>query len=302
MSEREITVLGTASQVPTRERNHHGLVLRWDDAMVLFDPGEGTQRQMRHADITPSRLTHVLITHFHGDHCLGLPGVLQRMALDGTEAPLEIHYPAGGQDHMDALLHLSPVEDRVLVRQRPSEPGHLLDAPPFALEARRLDHGAETLGWRLWEPDGRTLLPERLEAAGVHGPAVGELQRLGAVTIAGRTVRLEDVSVPRPGQSLAFVMDTRWCDAALELARDVDVLICEATFLERHADLADRYAHLTAAQAAVLAREAGAASLVLTHFSQRYPDLRAVAAEARSRFEPVTVARDLDRIPLPPRR
>ncbi len=302
MSEREITVLGTASQVPTRERNHHGLVLRWDDAMILFDPGEGTQRQMRHADITPSRLTHVLITHFHGDHCLGLPGVLQRMALDGTETPLEVCYPEEGQEHLDALLHLSPVEERVIIRPRPCAPGRVLDPPPFALEARRLDHGPPTLGWRLWEPDGRTLLPERLEAEGVHGPAVGDLQREGQVRVGGRTVRLEDVSVHRAGQSLAFVMDTRWCDAALELAQGVDVLICEATFLERHADLAQRYAHLTAAQAADLAREAGAASLVLTHFSQRYPDLRAIAAEARARFAPVTVARDLDRIPLPPRR
>jgi ribonuclease Z len=145
------------------------------------------------------------------------------------------------------------------------------------------------------------MLPERLEAAGVRGPDVGRLQRAGQVTTATGTVRLEEVSIDRPGQVLAFVMDTRRCDTAVELAANADLLVCEATFLEDDQDLALAYGHLTAAQAAWLAREAGARRLVLTHFSQRYTDSGRFAAEAGEIFPDVVVANDLDVIPVPPR-
>jgi ribonuclease Z len=159
------------------------------------------------------------------------------------------------------------------------------------------------VGWRLEESPGRRLLPERLTAYGVAGPAVGRLLRYGAVEIAGRRVSLEQVSVPRAGQRFAFVMDTRRCEAAEELAEGVDLLVCEATFLDRDADLARRFGHLTAAQAAGLARDAGARRLVLTHFSQRYgAEERPFLDEARAIFGDVVVARDLLRVPVPARR
>lgn len=296
-----MVVLGTASQVPTRYRNHNGYLLRWDGYGVLFDPGEGTQRQMVLAGVPSSSIDRICITHFHGDHCICLPGVLARMTLDQLERPVEVFFPEENQEVFDHLTNASLGRRTISVAARPSREGIVSEAPPLRLSARRLDHSVPTLGWRLEEPAGRTMLPERLAAAGVHGPDVGRLQRDGQVTTAAGRVALDDVSVPRPGQSVAFVMDTRLCDAAVELAAGTDLLVCEATFLADDQGLADAYGHMTAAQAAWLAREAGVRRLVLSHFSQRYPDGDRFLAEASPIFPDVIVANDLDVIPVPPR-
>jgi ribonuclease Z len=160
-----------------------------------------------------------------------------------------------------------------------------------------------TYGWRLQEPDGRRVLRERLAEAGVAGPAVGRLLRDGEVTVAGRRVRATDVTEPRHGQAFAFVMDTRRCAAAVDLCRDADLAVCESTYLRTEADLAERYAHLTAADAADIAAEAGVRRLVLTHYSARHPDEQVFTDEARATFPDVDVvaAVDLQRIPVPPR-
>ncbi len=304
MPARELVVLGTASQAPTRHRNHNGYVLRWDAEGVLFDPGEGTQRQMLLAGVASSTITRICVTHFHGDHCLGLPVVLQRLSLDRVGHPVDVFYPSAGQEFYDRLRRCALYNDTVDVRAHPVDEGGVVDPgpEPFSLTAAQLDHRTETLGWRVEEPGGRRMLPERLEAAGVAGPDVGRLQREGSiVTPAGRTVTVEEMSEPRRGKVFAFVMDTRLCDAAFALADGADLLVCESTFLERDADLAAAYGHLTAAQAARVAKAAGARRLVLSHFSQRYPDAAVYAAEAGEIFPEVVVARDLDRVPVPPR-
>jgi ribonuclease Z len=224
---RELVVLGTASQVPTRTRNHNGYLLHWDGEGLLFDPGEGTQRQMIHAGVSASQITRICLTHVHGDHCFGLPGVLSRMVLDRVTHPVHLHYPASGPD-------------------------------------------------------------------------IGRLQREGNI----RGVRLEDVSVPRPGQRFAFVMDTAPCKGAEALADGADLLVAEATFSDEDAALAAQFAHLTAGQAGSLAATGGVGTLVLTHFSSRYGDTGLLAEQARALADGATViaANDLDRISFPKRR
>lgn len=303
MSDRRLTVLGTAGSVPTRRRNHNGYELAWDDEHILFDPGEGTQRQMLHAGVSAARLTRICITHFHGDHSLGLPGVLVRRANDRPGVPVDVHYPAASQEHFAHLCAAAARGEQLCARGRPTVPGPVVRTPAGTLHAAALSHRAPALGWRLEEPDGRRMLPDRLEAAGVTGPDVSRLQRDGVLEVDGRRVHVDEVSAPRPGQRFAFVMDTRLCDAAFELARDADLLVCESTFLERDAHLAQRFGHLTAAQAARIAAEAGARRLVLTHFSQRYgDDATPYLAEAREVFDDVVAADDLDVIEVPPRR
>ena len=303
MAARELVVLGTASQAPTRFRNHNGYFLRWDGEGILFDPGEGTQRQLVLAGVTSSAITRICITHFHGDHCFGLPGVLARMVLDQLDDPVDVYFPAAGAIYVERLQTASFAERRMPVRAHPVDgPATVAEGPAFRIVARPLEHRTETVGWRVEEPDGIRLLPERLDALGVRGPAVGRLIADGTVTVAGRRVVIDEVSAPRRGQSMAFVMDTRWCDAALELADGVDLLVCESTFLSAEADLADMSGHLTAAQAARLAATGGVGRLVLTHFSQRHPDERAFLDEATPIFAATTAARDLDVIALPPRR
>ena len=300
---RELIVLGTASQAPTRYRNHNGYLLRWDAEGILFDPGEGTQRQMLFAGARASSINRICLTHFHGDHCLGLPGVIQRIALDGLDAPVDAHFPATGIRYWERLRHAAIFNDRADVRPHPvTRDGVIVEERSFRLSAHRLDHSTEVFGYRLEEPPGRRMLPERLQAAGVSGPDIGRLERDGALDIDGRTVQLDDVSEPRAGQRFAFVMDTRVCDAAVTLAAEADMVVCESTFLARDEDLARSYGHLTARQAATIAAEAGARLLVLAHFSQRYTDDREFAEEAGEIFPNVVVARDLDRIAVPSRR
>lgn len=177
----------------------------------------------------------------------------------------------------------------------------MLETDSFRLIARRLDHRVETYGWRLEEHDGVRMLPEQLAARGVRGPAVAQRQREGSIHVDRDVVRIEEVSEPRRGQVFAFVMDTRMCDAATDLARDADLLVAEATFLHRDADLAEQYAHLTARSAAELGRDAGVRRLVLTHLSQRYPTSQEHLAEAAAVFPEVLVAEDLQRVAVPPR-
>jgi ribonuclease Z len=305
MTNRELVVLGTASQAPTRARNHNGYFLRWDGEGLLFDPGEGTQRQMLFAGVTASQITRICVTHFHGDHCLGLPGVLQRMALDRVEHPVQGYYPAEGREMFWRLRHAAIFHDTLPLTERPIDAcGVIATTPGFRLEARALSHRVPTVGYRLTEPDGRRMLPDRLAAHGIAGPDIGRLQREGRLEADGRTVLLDEVSERRRGQSFALIMDTRLCDAAFELAQGTDMLVCESTFAEADATLASDYGHLTAGQAGRIAAEAGARLLVLTHFSQRYEDSgsEVLLREAASAFGgEVVLAGDLDRIPVPRR-
>ncbi|MGE5135967.1 MAG: ribonuclease Z [Gemmatimonadota bacterium] len=305
MSTRELVVLGTASQTPTRERNHNGYLLRWDGEGLLFDPGEGTQRQMLLAGVKASEITRICLTHFHGDHCLGLPGVLMRLSLDRITHPIEACYPAESQSTFHQLRTAALFHDLVRLRERPVRGAETItEGPPFRLEARPLSHAVPAIGYQLAEPDGRRMLPAELARFGISGPDVGRLLEQGSLEAGGQRVALEEVSAPRRGQRFAFIMDTRLCDAVFALADGADLLVCESTFLERDAGLARDYGHLTAREAGLVAAESRARLLVLTHFSQRYAsgDGDLFAAEAATVFSgEIIAARDLTTIPVPAR-
>lgn len=313
MSLRELVVLGTASQVPTRYRNHNAYLLRWDGEGLLFDPGEGTQRQLIHAGVSSTDITKICITHFHGDHCLGLAGVSQLLSLDGCPHPVDVFYPSSGEKFYRRLRRASIYHDRAEVYGHPitesqaatklheiwsGEVGGRL----LTLSVASLDHGVPTVGYRLEEQAGWTLQPDKLAAAGLRGPMIKQLQTEGFVELDGRRIELKDVGVPRRGQVVAFVMDTRMCNNAVELARDADMLICESTYLHEDVDKARDNGHLTAKQAAEIAKQAGAHMLVLTHFSRRYERTAPFLAEAREVFDGETVAaKDFDVFALPKR-
>nr|WP_152894741.1 ribonuclease Z [Streptomyces adustus] len=296
-----MVVLGTASQVPTRHRNHNGYLLRWDGEGLLFDPGEGTQRQMLRAGVAAHDLNRICVTHFHGDHSLGLAGVIQRINLDRVPHEITAHYPQSGRHFFERMRYATAYRETVDLTEVPvAGDGTLAVTDAYRLEARRLSHPVESFGYRLVEPDGRRMLPERLAAHGIKGPDVGRIQRDGAIG----GVLLEDVSEVRRGQRFAFVMDTRLCDGVHALAQDCDLLVIESTFLDEDEDLAVEHGHLTAGQAARVARDAGVRHLVLTHFSQRYtePDEFERQARAAGFAGELSVAHDLLRVPVPKRR
>ncbi|MFF9338273.1 MULTISPECIES: ribonuclease Z [unclassified Streptomyces] len=300
MSVRELVVLGTASQVPTRHRNHNGYLLRWDGHGLLFDPGEGTQRQMLRAGVAAHDLNRICVTHFHGDHSLGLAGVIQRINLDQVPHQVTAHYPESGRHFFERLRYATAYRESVELTEAPvAADGVLAVTEAFTLEARRLSHPVESFGYRLVEPDGRRLLPARLAAHGIKGPDVGRVQREGVLN----GVTLDEVSEVRRGQRFAFVMDTRLCDGVHALAEGADMLVIESTFLDADVRLAEDHGHLTAGQAAAVARDAGVRHLVLTHFSQRYSDPEEFERQARAAgFDgELSIARDLMRVPVPKR-
>ena len=314
MSGREVVLLGTVAALPTRERNHVATLVRLGGRGVLVDCGEGTQRQLVRAGLGSTKVDVLALTHLHGDHCLGVPGLLQRRGVEAPDArPLPLVHPAEQERVVDALLAGSvvatpPAVERVGVAQ--PAPGAVVDVRrlgPWTLRAAALDHRTETLGYRLDEDDGVTLLPEALAARGVAGPDVGRLIREGRLDVDGRTVTLDEVSEPRRGQSVAVVMDTRDGPGARALAAGphgdgVDLLVVEATFADGDEDRARRYDHLTARQAGRLAAEAGATRLVLTHFSGRLDDVSRSAEQAGQEHPDVVAAHDLDVVALPGRR
>ena len=303
MSVRKLFVLGTSSQVPTRNRNHNGYFVLWDDQGLLFDPGEGTQRQMMLSGIAAGKITKIFITHFHGDHCLGLAGVIQRLSLDRVSHPVEIYYPASGQQYLENLMNATIFHNIAPIIQRPVfEEGVIFLGNTLSVEIRKLDHTVDTIGYRFKESDRVTMIPEKLDKLDLSGPIVGELKKKGKIEHNGKTVHLAEVSTAKPGQSFAFIMDTRFCKAALALARNTDILVCESTYLSEHIEDARRNGHLTAAQAAQIAAEANADTLVLTHFSQRYQSQDAFVSEAGSIHANVIAASDGCQIEFPKRR
>ncbi len=169
MSVRELVVLGTASQVPTRHRNHNGYLLRWDGEGILFDPGEGTQRQMLRAGVAAHDVHRICVTHFHGDHSLGLAGVIQRINLDQVPHPVTAHYPASGQHFFDRLRYATAYRETVELDLAPAtgDGGTLAATPAYTLDSAKLSHPVESYGYRLTEPDTRRMLPALLKEHGI---------------------------------------------------------------------------------------------------------------------------------------
>ncbi|HEX4945703.1 MAG TPA: ribonuclease Z [Blastocatellia bacterium] len=300
MSTRKFIALGTASQVPTRQRNHNGYFLKWDDEGILFDPGEGTQRQMIFANVTASEITKICITHFHGDHCLGLAGVIQRLSLDKVSHAVEVYYPASGQKYFENLKDASIFYNTANIQPRPiTEPGVIFRNRNFTLETQALHHSVESWGYRLQEIDTVTMLPDKLAALGIRGADVGKLKAQGTLEVNGQVISLAHVSVPKLGKVVAFVMDTGMCEAAISLAKNADLLICESTYLAAETAEAESRGHLTAPQAATIAQAANAKLLVLTHFSQRYNSVDDFVREAYAIHSNVIAVQDGEVVTIP---
>ncbi len=297
----EIIPLGTGAAIPAHGRHLSACALRREGRVLLFDCGEGTQFQLLRAGVKRSRIEAVFITHLHGDHLYGLPGVLTTAALLERTEPLTIAGPAGLRAILESLPGLEndwlPFEVRYVVLEEGFEHDVVYETAAFTVEARPLEHRVFAVGFRLEErPRPGRVDAAKAEALGVAGAEIGRLVRGEAVTTAGgRTVQPEEVVGPeRPGAAFAYCLDTRPCDGGRRLAEGADVLLHEATFGEEHRERAAETGHSTARQAAEVARDAGAGRLLLTHFSARYEDAAPLVAQARSVFQNTEAARELE--------
>ncbi len=296
MSDKDIIILGSSAQQPTRNRNHGAYLIRWNEEGLLFDPGEGTQRQFIFADIAPTCVNRIFVSHFHGDHCLGLGSMLMRLNLDKVIQPIHCYYPKVSQKNFDYLRYGCIYHQTIEIVEHPiEEEGIVHETDKFIIEAKFLSHGVESIGWRVTEKDRVKFDKEKLIEQKVFGSNVKLLQQNGHIKIDNQIIKLEDVSWIRKGDSIAIVLDTKYCDNAIEIAKDAKVVICEATFLEDQKDLAKKYMHMTAKEAATIAKKANAKMLILTHFSARYTDLTLFEKEAKSIFENTHIAEDFKR-------
>lgn len=294
MSSRELIVLGTSSQQPTRTRNQGAYLLRWNGEGLLFDPGEGTQRQFIFANVAPPVITRIFISHFHGDHCLGLGSMLMRLNLDKVTHRIHCYYPASGKKYFDRLRYGTAYHETIKVVEHPvSEEGLVEDFGNFRIEAYYLDHQIDNIGWRITEPDSIKFIPEKIKELDLKGPIMQDLLKQGEVEYNGLMIKLDEISYVRKGDSIAVIADTLPCSNAVLLANNARMVICESTYLDRHAHLAKKHYHLTAKQAATIASQAGAQELILTHFSARYLNIKEFEKEAREIFPNTHAGQDL---------
>lgn len=300
MSAKDIIILGSSAQQPTRDRNHGAYLLRWNGEGFLFDPGEGTQRQFIFANIAPPTVTRIFISHFHGDHCLGLGSMIMRLNLDKVKHPIHCYYPAEGKKNFDRLINGCEYHLQIKIVEHPiTSPHQVLQDEKFRIEARLLDHGIVNMGYRITENPRRKFDKIKLKKANIRGLNVRTLIEKGSVTVNGTTFSIDDVSQIIEGDSFTYIVDTRPCDAARKLAKGAKVLLSESTFLEDRLELAKKYKHMTAKEAAQIAKEAHVTLLLLTHFSARYRITEEFERQAKEIFPETIAVEDLQKILFP---
>jgi len=306
----DVIPLGTASAVPTEDRHLSALALERKGRVLLFDCGEGAQYRLQDAGLSWVRVDAIFVTHLHGDHCYGLPGLLSTMDLQQRADPVTLVLPPGGPAMLRAVPGVAPgrlsFPVEVVEADTASEKTIVYETAEFVVEARRLEHrGDFAMGFRFEErPRPGRFDPDRARALGVpEGPAFGRLQDGSPVsTPQGTTVHPEQVlGPPRPGIAVAYVTDTRPCDEGRALAAEADLVYHDATFADEHQERAGKTGHSTARQAATVARDAGAQRLLLGHLSARYADPTPLVREAREVFPAVEIAEELRRYELDPR-
>lgn len=300
MEKISLVFLGTSAAVPTKKRNTSAILLNYKNENILIDCGEGTQRQMKIAGINFMRLTKILITHWHGDHILGLPGLLQTMALQKYNKKLIIYGPIGSKIFLKKMLGDFVFRERIKIEVKEIKSGKFFENKDFILEAKPLKHSTKTLGYSFIEKNKLKLIKAKLIKAKItNHPKLALLKRGKTVIIKGKKLSPKNFAYKEKGRKISFILDTQICKNCIELARGADLLIAESSFTEKEKELAKERKHLTAKQAAEIAKKIKCKKLILTHISQRYQkNLKEVLKEAKKIFKKTELARDFLKITI----
>lgn len=286
----KVAILGSSAAVPSVERSLSAIGIRFDGDIYLFDCGEGTQRQMMKYGLSYFKVKAIFVTHTHADHIVGIAGLAQTLDLSGREEPLPIICPAGQERDIEALLSIGKYSYQVEVRG--VREGEVLRGEGFAVSAFPVQHSRPSLGYSFQTDERRNFDEEKCEKLGITGRMFGELEKNGKIKIGKKEIAYGEVTIPKPGIKIVYSGDCSPSESTLVAAKGADLLIHEATYASDHEKEAFENRHSTAAQAAALAKKAGAKRLLLTHISGRYKEKSMLESEAREIFENSEVAED----------
>jgi len=298
----EIIFLGTSEATPTAEKNQTAILLKYNNENILIDCGEGTQRQFKIAKLNPCKITRILITHWHGDHVFGLPGLLQTLALNNYSKVLQIYGPKGTKYFVSLLLKTFIFREKLKTEiHEITKDGPFLETKEFKIEAYKMKHFVPCLAYSFVEKDKYKINIDYIKKQRIpQGPILKNLQEGKDIIFNGKKILASKATTPKKGRKITFILDTLANENCIKAAKNAEVLISEATFLSaEHADKALERGHLTAKQTATIAKKANAKRLVLTHISQRYSKNELpILNEAKKIFKNSELAKDFMSIVL----
>jgi ribonuclease Z len=294
-----ITFLGTADQIPSEKRNHTAILLNYKDENILIDCGEGTQRQFRKAKLNPCKITRILITHLHGDHVLGLPGLFSTMALSGYNKTLYIYGPRGTKVFINKILELFKFKRDYDLKVEDINERRFFEKDDFYLEAEKMTHGIFCNAYVFVRKgqrkiDKRKLLKTKIPA----GPLLKKLKEGKDILYKGKKYFSKNMTFEEEDKKISFVLDTSMNKLIVPFVNNSDLLICGSTFGSELEEHAREYKHLTVGQAAQIAKKANVGKLVLVHISQRYKKSKVILKEAKKFFKNSSIAEDFDKVEI----
>jgi ribonuclease Z len=295
----QLIFLGTSAMVPTKDRNHSSILLRYQNEGIMFDCGEGTQRQLKIAGIKPTQVTKIVISHWDGDHVLGLPGLIQTLAMAEDNKHLMIFGPKGSKKRFEYLFKAFEFYNQIDLEIVEFENGTFLKTDEYMINSYLLEHKVPCYGFEFIEKDKRRIKIAAVKKLGIpDGPLLGKLQNGHDVKHKGNNVSYKDVTYVVEGKKIGFISDTRICTNCKKIAQDKDIVICDSTFAKKDIDKAHDYFHMTSEQAASVAADGNVKKLILTHFSQRYKNVKDLEVEAQDIFPNSVAAFDFMKIKI----
>ena len=291
----KITFLGTADSIPSVSRNHSAILITYKGENILVDCGEGTQRQFRKAKLNPGKVNRLLITHWHADHILGIPGLLKTLDMSGYNKTLYIYGPKGTKVLIKALLELFKINTNYKIEIEEVS-GKFLETEDFYLESKKMEHGIPCNAYSFIVKGQRRIDKKKLFKINLDsGKHLLKLKQGKNINYKGKKYFAKNLTYKEEDQKISVILDTSINQNAISLAKNSDVLICEASFLSDLEDKAREFKHLTSKQSAEIAKKSKSKKLILTHISQRYDrDKKKILDEAKKVFKNTFLVKDLD--------